>query len=59
MWSLPDAVVAFRDDHLAQAHVLDQLKEPVGFLKPCRPADLLRMVNEAFRDPAKESSSDS
>jgi diguanylate cyclase (GGDEF)-like protein/PAS domain S-box-containing protein len=33
MWNLPPSVMASRDDRKAMEHVLDQLKDPDGFLK--------------------------
>src|SRR5262249_11209669 len=36
MWNLPETVVASRDDNLALSFVLDQLKDPQGFLSKVR-----------------------
>lgn len=33
MWNLPPSIMASRDDRKAMEHVLDQLKDPDGFLK--------------------------
>ncbi|HMK44491.1 MAG TPA: PAS domain S-box protein [Dissulfurispiraceae bacterium] len=32
MWQIPNAVLASRDDAAALAHVVEQLKDPIGFL---------------------------
>jgi PAS domain S-box-containing protein len=36
MWRIPESVVASRDDNLAIAHVLEQLKDPEGFVAKVR-----------------------
>ncbi len=47
MWNIPTAVLEARDDDRAIAYVLNQLKDPQGFLKK---------VRELYGDPHAESS---
>ncbi|MBI5464154.1 MAG: PAS domain S-box protein, partial [Ignavibacteriales bacterium] len=46
MWRIPDSIIASRDDNQALAFVLDQLKDPEGFLKK---------VKELYVQPEAES----
>ena len=46
MWNIPEPIVASRDDNRALAYVLDQLKDPEGFLKK---------VRELYTQPDAES----
>jgi diguanylate cyclase (GGDEF)-like protein/PAS domain S-box-containing protein len=46
MWNIPSSVIASGDDEKALAHVLEQLKDPQGFLKK---------VQEVYAQPDAES----
>jgi diguanylate cyclase (GGDEF)-like protein/PAS domain S-box-containing protein len=46
MWDIPPSIAASKDDHKALAHVIDQLKDPDGFLKK---------VKELYALPEAES----
>jgi diguanylate cyclase (GGDEF)-like protein/PAS domain S-box-containing protein len=54
MWNLPPSVMASRDNRKALAHVLDQLKDPDGFLKKAKDLYILLDVESHdyvhFRD---------